>query len=95
VPFSQGVALGYLILPLQGKCRHTVQISRALSLTASSTSSLTVQISRALTVLKEPRSLSLSKGARSFVHNERRIWKPTLYGISCLTSLKRKRRNNV
>ena len=87
MPFSQGVALGYLILPLQGKCRHTVQISRALSLTASSTSSLTVA--------KEPRSLSLSKGPGSFVRNERRIWKPTLNGISCLTSLKCKRRNNV
>jgi hypothetical protein len=38
----------------------------------------------------------LVEGAqRSFVRNERRIWKPTLNGISCLTSLKRKRRNNV
>ena len=48
-----------------------------------------------LTVPKEPRSLSLSKGARYFVHNERRMWKTTINGISCLTSLKRKRRNNV
>ena len=42
-----------------------------------------------------PRSLSLPKGPGSFVRNERRIWKPTLNGISCLTSLKCKRRNNV
>jgi hypothetical protein len=45
-----------------------------------------------LTVPKEPRSLSLSKGARYFVHNERRMWKTTINGISCLTSLKRKQR---
>ena len=43
----------------------------------------------------ETRSLSLSKGPHSFVRNELRIWKPTLNGISCLTSLMRKRRNNV
>ena len=43
----------------------------------------------------ETRSLSLSKGPRSFVRNELRIWKPTLNGIYCLTSLKHKRRNNV
>jgi hypothetical protein len=41
VPFSQGVALGYLILPLQGKCRHTARISRSLSLTARKKPSLT------------------------------------------------------
>jgi len=27
--------------------------------------------------------------------NEQRMWKTTINGISCLTSLKRKRRNNV
>jgi hypothetical protein len=32
VPFSQGVALGYHILPLQGKCNHTARISRSLEL---------------------------------------------------------------
>ena len=43
-----------------------------------------------------PPAPELAEGARrSFVHNERRIWKPTLNGISYLTSLKRKRRNNV
>ena len=42
-----------------------------------------------------PRALSLPKGPGSFVRNERRIWKPTLNGISSLTSLKCKRRNNV
>ena len=34
-------------------------------------------------------------GPRSFVRNELRMCKPTLNDISCLTSLKRKRRNNV
>ncbi len=51
--FSQGVALGYLISPFQGKCRYNPRISLSLRLTASSTSSLTVP---------KPRSLSLSKG---------------------------------
>ena len=32
--FSQGVALGYLILPLQGKCIHTAKIYRSLISTA-------------------------------------------------------------
>jgi hypothetical protein len=32
VRFSQGVALGYLILPLQGKCRHSARIFGSLSL---------------------------------------------------------------
>ena len=63
------VALGYHILPLQGKCKRTVQISRSLSFN-SQFGKLTDRI--------EPRALSLSKGPRSFVHNELRMWKPTL-----------------
>ena len=42
-------------------------------------------------LLSEP----LRQAQGPFSQRTNTMWKPTLYGISCLTSLKRKRRNNV